>query len=114
MKKRYSRQPGYQKLSLEEARVLMKGSTIWVLVDVRDTEEYETWHLEGAVSIPGVEMTRLAPQMLPNKDVPVMVYCDTGGRSRVAAQILAALGYTTVYDLGGCPCPPEFCTPDPE
>ena len=42
-----------------------------------------------------------AAQTIPSKDTPVMVYCRSGRRSKEAAHILADLGYTEIYDLGG-------------
>ena len=41
-----------------------------------------------------------AAQMIPEKDTPVLVYCRSGQRSGEAAQKLAQLGYTRVYDIG--------------
>ena len=38
--------------------------------------------------------------MIPEKDTPVLVYCRSGQRSGEAAQKLAQLGYTRVYDIG--------------
>ena len=38
---------------------------------------------------------------MPDQSSPVLVYCKTGKRSRAAAEKLAALGYSELYDLGG-------------
>lgn len=36
-----------------------------------------------------------------DKERPVMVYCEVGGRSRVAADVLANRGFDQIYDLRG-------------
>ena len=41
------------------------------------------------------------PALLPDLDAEILVHCRTGVRSRQAAEKLAALGYTNVYDFGG-------------
>lgn len=70
-----------------------------VLIDVREDWEFAEGHIGGAnnvsVSVLANNLDRI-PQ-----DVPVVVYCRSGNRSAQAAQILAANGFTQVYDLGG-------------
>ncbi len=84
----------------QELRRLQAAGASYTVVDVRGREEYARGHLPGAVSLPEAEVMRLAPRLLPHREEPVFVYCDKGGRSRVAAQLLAALGYRRVWDLG--------------
>lgn len=79
-----------------EARALVAGGA--TLVDVRSAEEWGDGHLGGAVHIPVGELAARMGE-LP-KDRPVVVYCQSGGRSRKAAAQLAAAGYQ-VRDLGG-------------
>ena len=70
-----------------------------LLVDVRTPEEFATGHIAGALNIPPDSLpTRLAE--IPS-DQPVVVYCRSGNRSAQASQLLAAAGYTGIYDLGG-------------
>ena len=72
-----------------------------VLVDVRTAEEYAEKHIPGALNIPNEEIGTEQPELLPDKATPVMVYCRSGRRSAEAADKLAAMGYTMIYDLGG-------------
>ena len=97
----FQRAPEYKTVTEKEARRLMEGAEPFTLADVRSREEYDAGHLPGAVSLPDIQLTQLAPRALPDRDRLILDYCDRGGRSRVAAQVLTALGYRRVYDLGG-------------
>ena len=93
--------PAVQKVTPEEGKQLMEELGRFTLVDVRTAEEYEGEHIEGAILIPVDELADRAEGELGDKGAPVFVYCRSGGRSANAAEILAGLGYTSVYDLGG-------------
>ena len=92
---------GYQKVSAEEAKQMMEGLPGYVLVDVRTEDEYAEAHIEGAVLIPVDAIGARAADELPGKDTAVFVYCRSGVRSAQAAETLAGLGYTQVFDMGG-------------
>lgn len=80
----------------EEARALVaSGAT---LLDVRSQEEFDARHLEGATLIPVDQLEGRIAEV--PRDHPVVVYCQSGGRSASAARMLAAAGYQ-VHDLGG-------------
>ncbi len=70
-------------------------------VDVREPDEYAVGHIPGALLLPLGQITDRAQEVLPDKEAPWLVYCRTGRRSADAVQKLEALGYTTLYDLGG-------------
>jgi rhodanese-related sulfurtransferase/rubrerythrin len=71
----------------------------FLLLDVRQPEEYEAEHLPGAKLIPLAELGSRLSELDPEK--PVIVYCAIGGRSRVAAQVLAGKGFKEVFNLSG-------------
>ena len=69
------------------------------ILDVRQPKEYEQSHIPGATLIPlPVLGNRLAEL---DSEKPVLVYCAVGGRSRVAAQMLAEEGFKQVYNASG-------------
>ena len=80
----------------EQALAMIRSHPDGTVVDVRDEEEYI------AVLLPVDEISaETAAEALPDQSSPVLVYCKTGKRSRAAAEKLAALGYSELYDLGG-------------
>ena len=91
-----------QKITFAQAKALIDTLPALTLLDVREEEEYITGHAINAVLLPVDEITETtAAQTLPDKTTPVLVYCRTGRRSAEAAHKLSALGYRTVYDMGG-------------
>jgi sulfur-carrier protein adenylyltransferase/sulfurtransferase len=72
-----------------------------VLVDVRESEEWQEGHLPGAVHIPRGNLESRVEGLLPDKSQEIVVYCAVGARSAFAARSLADLGYTNVASLSG-------------
>lgn len=70
-----------------------------ILLDVRQPEEYAAGHIPGARLISLGDLFKRMGEIEPDK--PVLVYCAIGGRSRVAAQMLAEEGFREIYDLAG-------------
>ena len=68
-----------------------------VLLDVRETDEFQSGHIPGAVNLP---LSRIEQAKL-EKNGPIFVYCLRGTRSRRAAGRLARMGYTKVRSIGG-------------
>jgi len=71
----------------------------YTLLDVRQPKEYERGHIPGAILIPLPQLSDSADQLDAEK--PVVVYCAIGGRSRVAAHMLAGKGFKTGYNIKG-------------
>ncbi len=69
------------------------------LLDVRGLEEFAAGHAAGATCLPLADLERRAGE-LP-RDRPVLVMCQSGGRSALAAQRLGALGMNNITDIAG-------------
>ena len=70
-----------------------------ILLDVQLEEDFQKKHLWGNVHIPIERLNDMAPIVFPNKQVPLIVYCQKGIRSRVACDMLALMGYEQIYNL---------------
>ena len=93
------KKPEYRKISAAEAKEMMNGE--YILLDVRTEEEFKEERIEGAILIPDYEIGERVETELPDKDALILVYCRSGRRSALAANELAEIGYTNVYDFGG-------------
>jgi hydroxyacylglutathione hydrolase len=81
-----------------ELRAAIADGAVTVL-DVRGQAEYDAGHLAGVQHIPlGYLRDRVAE--LP-RDRPVVVHCKAGGRSAIAASVLAAHGFEGVINMDG-------------
>ena len=91
----------YRQISQEQAKEMLDAQEVLIL-DVREQHEYDDKHIPGAVLLPvGTISEATAASVIPEKDTTVLVYCRSGNRSKTAAQALADLGYTEVYEFGG-------------
>jgi len=72
-----------------------------VAIDVREADEHEQGALPGAIHIPRGFLESQVESKVPDKDVPVVVYCAGGTRSAFAARTLNELGYTNVVSMDG-------------
>lgn len=91
----------YRQISQEEAKVMMDTQDVLVL-DVREQSEFDAGHIPAAVLLPvGTITAKTAGAVIEQKDSVVLVYCRSGNRSKTAAQALAELGYTQIYEFGG-------------
>ena len=91
----------YMNINAEKAKEMMDGLEKFVLLDARSEEEFSEGHIPGAIVIPHEEVSERAEAEIPEKDVPVFVYCRSGNRSKTASKALVDLGYSEVYEFGG-------------
>ena len=78
----------------------MQGDEM-VLLDVREKEEVRAGYIEGAITIPRGFLEFQAAAHLPQTEADIVVYCASGARSLLAAQVLRAMGYTHVASRAG-------------
>src|SRR5262245_23149340 len=71
------------------------------IVDVRERDEWDEGHIPGAVHIPRGFLESRIETALPNREQPIVVYCQSGARSAFAAKTLEELGYTSAVNLAG-------------
>ncbi len=73
-----------------------------VLVDVRESEEWDRGHIPGAVHVPRGYLESRIDAAVADRDARVVLYCASGQRSALAAHTLAEmLGYTNVASMTG-------------
>jgi molybdopterin/thiamine biosynthesis adenylyltransferase/rhodanese-related sulfurtransferase len=90
---------GVQSLSVVELQEWLQKDAPFMLLDVREDDEWEICHIPQAVHIP---MGRVLQQVaaLP-ADAPIAVLCHHGMRSRAVGQRLTELGFKSIYNVEG-------------
>lgn len=89
-------QTKFQSMNTDEFEKIITKANV-ICLDVRTKPEYEEGHIANStlIDIRNPEFEQLALQTLP-KDKTIAVYCRSGKRSKVAADILSKNGYTVV------------------
>lgn len=78
-------------------QLVKDGATI---VDVRSKAEYAQGHIKGSKNIPLPNLST-NPNILKDKDKPIITCCASGMRSGSAKNVLRSNGYTNVHNGGG-------------
>lgn len=71
-----------------------------VLIDIREQNEWNLGHAEGALYIGRGVLEREIESRVP-RDAQVVLYCANGNRSLLASQTLTEMGYTNVASMAG-------------
>jgi len=84
-----------------------------VYIDVRSSAEYAQGHPAGAINVPLLDDDEDTGQVLPNPDfvrvmkanfapdTPLVIGCESGGRSGRAAQMLEVFGFVSAASVVG-------------
>ncbi len=89
-----------QLITVSEMKSLMQLGDVQ-LVDVRSEKEFASGHISRAQNIVYLgdnwekEFSKL------DREKPVLVYCERGGRSKRCTNKLVAAGFQKIYDLEG-------------
>jgi len=88
----------FKQLSSDELSNILSKDKV-TLLDVRTPGEYGNGHISDAGQLNFYALDFKKKLLLLSRDKPVYIYCNTGYRSRKAAEILAENGYKEVYNL---------------
>ncbi len=90
----------YQNISAEEARKLLLSGEDFLFLDVRETNEYNSGNIKGAVNMPWTSgYLKVNHKELPDKKI--IVYCASGVRSRYASQFLSDNAHSDIFNMQG-------------
>ena len=71
------------------------------VLDVREDDEVQHGMVPGALHLSRAHFESRIEDVIPDKDRPVVVYCQSGVRSVFAARTMKELGYTNVTSMAG-------------
>ena len=85
-------------ISGDDAKKLYNSGRSVILLDVRNQDEFDAKNIPDSILIPLPELgDRLSE--LPDKNAYIILFCRTGRRTALAAEILINNGYVNVYDM---------------
>jgi len=86
-------------ITIEETHRFIQNGNRIVLLDIREEEERTLGYIKGDIFIPMGELDEKAGTLLPEKHIPVIIYCAVGIRSLAAVKFLKERGYTNVFSM---------------
>ncbi len=86
-------------ISVEETHQLLQENEPIVLLDIREKEEIVLGYIKDAVFLRQGLLNEKVEELLPDKNVPVVVYCAAGIRSLAAAKLMKEKGYAHVFSM---------------
>ncbi|MDZ7659518.1 rhodanese-like domain-containing protein [Fodinibius sp.] len=90
-----------EEITPEEVRRKQKSDDDFVLLDVREQDEWEKARIAGAEYLGRGVLERDIEEEYPNLDEEIVLYCGGGYRSALAADNLQKMGYNNVKSLAG-------------
>ena len=88
-----------RQITVEEVKEGLEKNDNSIILDVRSNEEVERGKIEGSIHIPVNEIHSKIESVIPEKNTRIIVYCLSGSRSFIAAEVLEDLGYINVFDM---------------
>ncbi len=98
---RPSRGKPYERLTAQEALDYMSYESDYCILDVRDQDRYDEWHVKNAVCLPVANIVKDADRVIGNRDKMIYVYGEDEQQSCNASQKLSDMGFTSVSEIGG-------------
>jgi sulfur-carrier protein adenylyltransferase/sulfurtransferase len=90
-----------REVTVQEVDAAIRNQDQFVLVDVREKEEWDEGHLPNANFLPRGFLEVKIEKTVADKSTPIVLYCAGGVRSALAAKSLQDLGYTDVVSMAG-------------
>jgi rhodanese-related sulfurtransferase len=81
--------------------VLLMNREKAVVIDVCEPAEFAQGHVVGSKNIPLAQLEAQLPQVVKNKNLPVIMVCQVGGRASRAAAQAQKLGFERAQALSG-------------
>lgn len=87
-------------ITVQELKAKLDAKEEFVLIDVRQAFEHETFNLGGKL-IPLGELPANLDNLDEYKDAEIVLYCRSGARSGAATEMMKAQGFTKARNLLG-------------
>ena len=94
----------YQNITIDTANYMIEQENKYpnlVILDVRDTIEFNLGRLYDSILIPLNELEAGIGELEDYKTSEIIIYCKSGYRSQQASEILGEYGFTKIYNMLG-------------
>ena len=91
----------HTEISAQEVRAKQDGGDSFLLLDVRESEEFRQGHIPGAIHVPRGFLEMKIEAIASARDTSLTVYCAGGVRSLLACDTLKNMGYTNLESMAG-------------
>lgn len=88
-------------ISVAELKSALDAGDAPAIIDVKGSGDYALSHIAGSTWIPRGDLERRIESVVPSKTDAIVITCDSGVRSSLAAATLADMGYENVRWLEG-------------
>ncbi|WP_348922304.1 rhodanese-like domain-containing protein [Enterococcus rotai] len=88
----------YKSMMIDEFEQVEKRNEL-AIIDVREEDEYVSGHIKGAKNMPLSMLQETAESL--EKEQSYYIICQAGGRSQMASEYFASLGYDVTNVMGG-------------
>ena len=90
-----------REVTVAETRARLAKNPTARLIDVREDNEWDAAHAQGAIHLGKGIIERDIEATVPDKSAELILYCGGGYRSALAADVLQNMGYTNVWSMAG-------------
>lgn len=88
-------------VTVGEVKAAQENGGEFVLLDVRDEDEYRAGYIPDAVHVTRGMLEFSVENYIPDREQKVVIYCAAGLRSLLAAKSLSEMGYTDTVSMAG-------------
>ena len=88
-------------LNVHELKQKWDENPSLILIDVRETSEWQETNIPGAIHIPKDEICTRIKDLIKDTNAPIYLHCRSGARSLHAAESLQQLGFQQVFSIDG-------------
>jgi rhodanese-related sulfurtransferase len=92
---------GIRQIDVSELKRKIEAGEEFLLVDVREDNEWDAGHAAGAIHLGKGIIERDIESKIPDHAAEIVLYCGGGFRSALAAEALQKMQYTNVISMDG-------------
>ena len=90
-----------REVSVDDVKKMIDNKEKIIILDVRDSDEFETGSIPGAVNLSRGMLEFKISTKIPDKNAAIIVYCGIDLRGPLATRTLNEFGYKNAVNING-------------